>query len=131
MRWRPRCGRIRRCGGLTLKVAALNRLTAAALFAAAIDPAIREIYLAGGLISYRSVVETERYSGPFGSFVFGILQHTDLPEVAAALAPRRVCLAGAVDGAGGALEVAAVRAVYGGDHMVVRPEARWDAEAFE
>ena len=117
--------------GLTLKVAALNWLTPAALFAAAIDPAIREVYLAGGLISYRSVVETEGSSGPFGSFVFGILQHTDLPEVAAALAPRRVCLAGAVDGAGGAMAVAAVRAVYGGDHMVVRPEARWDAEAFE
>ncbi|HUD98497.1 MAG TPA: acetylxylan esterase [Bryobacteraceae bacterium] len=117
--------------GLTLKVAALNRLTPAALFAAAIDPAIREVYLAGGLISYRSIVETERSSGPFGSFVFGILQHTDLPEVAAALAPRRVCLAGAVDGAGGALESAAVRAVYGGDHIVVRPEARWDAEALQ
>jgi len=115
--------------GLTLKVAALSRLTAAALCAAAMDPAIGELYLAGGLISYRSVVETERYGAPFGSFVFGMLQHTDLPDVAASLAPRRVCLAGAVDGAGGTLEVAAVRAAYSGDHVAIRPEAKWDAEA--
>ena len=115
--------------GLTLKVAALGRLTAPALFAAAMDPAIGELYLAGGLISYRSVVETERYSAPFGNFVFGMLQHADLPEVAAALAPRRVCLAGAVDAAGGALDVGAVRAVYGGEHIAVRAEAKWDAEA--
>jgi hypothetical protein len=40
-----------------------------------------------------------------------------------------VCLAGAVDAAGGTLEVAAVRAVYGGEHIVVRGEAKWDAEA--
>ena len=115
--------------GLTLKVAAQGRLTVPALFAAAMDPAIGELYLAGGLISFQSVVETERYSAPFGSFVFGILQHTDLPDVAAALAPRRVCLAGAVDAAGGTLDVAAVRAAYGGEHVLVRAEAKWDAEA--
>jgi hypothetical protein len=115
--------------GLTLKVAAAGRLTAPALFAAAMDPAIGELYLAGGLISYRSVVETERHTAPFGNFVFGMLQHADLPEVAASLAPRRVCLAGAVDAAGGTLDVATVRALYGGEHIAVRPEAKWDVEA--
>jgi cephalosporin-C deacetylase-like acetyl esterase len=115
--------------GAGLKVAALSRLTAPALFAAAMDPAIGELYLAGGLISYRSIVETERYNAPFGSFAFGMLQHTDLPDVAASLAPRRVCLAGAVDGAGNTTDVAAVRAVYGGGHVVVRPDAQWDVEA--
>jgi len=115
--------------GLPLKVAALGRLTAPALFAAAMDPGIGELYLAGGLISYRSIVETERSSAPFGSFAFGMLQHADLPEVAASLAPRRLCLAGAVDAAGGTLEEAAVRAVYSGAHVVVRPEAKWDVEA--
>lgn len=115
--------------GLTLKVAALSRLTTPALFAAAMDPAIGELYLAGGLISYRNVVETERYNAPFGSFAFGILQHTDLPDVAASLAPRRVYLAGAVDAAGSTMEAAAVRAVYGGEHISIGPEAKWDAEA--
>jgi len=118
--------------GLTLKIAALSQLTTAALFAAAMDPAIGELYLAGGLVSYRSVVMTERHNAPFGSFVFGILRHTDLPEVTAALAPRHVCLAGAVDGAGATMEAAAVRALYGdgqGEHIEVRPEAKWDVEA--
>ena len=114
--------------GLPVKVAAQGRLTAPALFAAAMDPAIGELYLAGGLISFRSVVETESYSAPFGSFTFGMLQHTDLPAVAESLAPRRVCLAGAVDAAGDTLEAAAVRAVYRGEHMVVRAEANWNAE---
>jgi hypothetical protein len=120
--------------GLTLQVAALNRLTVPALFAAAMDPGIAELYLAGGLISYRSVVDTERSSAPFGNFVFGMLQHTDLPEVAVSLAPRRVCLAGTVDATGSTLEVAAVEALYGGErakHIAVRPAAKWDAEAFE
>lgn len=90
---------------------------------------IGELYLAGGLTSYRSAVETERFAAPFGSFAFGILRHTDLPEVAASLAPRRVCMAGAVDGPGGKLEVSAVRKVYGGAHVVVRAEAKWDVEA--
>jgi hypothetical protein len=98
------------------------------------DPGIAELYLAGGLISYRSVVDTERSSAPFGNFVFGMLQHTDLPEVAVSLAPRRVCLAGTVDATGSTLEVAAVEALYGGErakHIAVRPAAKWDAEAFE
>ena len=116
--------------GLSIKVAAMSRLTAPALFAAAMDTRIGELYLAGGLVSYRSVVETERYSAPFGDFVFGILQHTDLPEVAASLAPRRVCLAGTVDGAANTMDVAAVRAAYSGPHIVVRPDAQWAVEAF-
>ena len=44
-------------------------------------------------------------------------------------APRRVCLAGAVDAAGETLDAAAVRALYGGPHITVRPEAKWDVEA--
>ena len=114
--------------GLTLRVAALHSLSPAALFAAAMDPAIHALYLAGGLISYRSVVETERYNAPFGSFVFGMLRHSDLPDVAASLAPRSVCLAGTVDGTGVTLDVAAVRAVYHGEHITVLPEAQWDVE---
>ena len=116
--------------GLTLRLAASGRLTTPALVAAALDPAIADIYLAGGLLSYRSIVETETYQAPFGNFVPGILLHTDLPEIAASLAPRRVCLAGTVSGAGDTLDVAAVRAVYGSrEHLTFHPEARWDQEA--
>jgi hypothetical protein len=59
-------------------------------FAAALEPGITELYLAGGLESFRSVVETEDYDHPFANFVPRLLEYTDLPEVAAALAPRRV-----------------------------------------
>lgn len=117
-------------GGLRLRVAAGGRLAVPAIFAAALDPAIAELYLSGCLVSYRSIVETEDYAAPFANFVPGILLHTDLPEIAASIAPRRICLAGTVSGSGDVLSEAAVRAVYGDhEHVVVRPLAQWDVEA--
>ena len=116
--------------GLSLKVAASGRLTAPALFAAAMDPAIAELYLAGSLLSFRDIVETEEYRAPFANFVPGILLHTDLPEIAASLAPRRLCLAGTVNAAGRTLDSEAVRAVYGEhEHIALRPAASWDYAA--
>lgn len=117
--------------GLPLKIAASGRLTVAALFAAALDPAIAELYLAAALLSYRSVVETQNYTAPLSNFVFGILSSTDLPEVAASLAPRRVTLAGAADAAGGVLPVERVRAVYPGKHISIEAAARWDADRLD
>jgi dienelactone hydrolase len=116
--------------GMRLKVAARGSLTVAALFAAALDPQIAELYLAGGLVSYRSIVETEQYRAPFANFVPGILRHTDLPETAIALAPRRVCLAGFMNASSDVLDAAALRRIYGDHpHLVMRPEAKWDREA--
>jgi len=116
--------------GLPLRLAASGRLTAPALFAAALDSSIADIYLTGSLVSYRSIVETEAYEAPFANFVPGILLHTDLPEIAASLAPRRIRLAGTVNAAGETMDVAAVRAAYGAhQHIVIHPEARWDREA--
>jgi hypothetical protein len=93
-------------------VAARGVLTVPAQFAAALEPAIDSLYLAGGLISFRSIVETEVYKYPFGNFVPNLLAHTDLPELTASLAPRRVTLAGAVDAAGNRLSADAVRAAF-------------------
>ena len=112
-----------------MRVAASGRLTAPALFAAALDSSIADVYLNGSLISYRSIVETEAYETPFANFVPGILLHTDLPEIAASLAPRRMRLAGTVNAAGETLDVAAVRAVYKAPHIAIQAEARWDREA--
>ncbi len=95
-------------------LAARGELTVPAQFAAALEPAIGSLYLAEGLISFRSIVEMEVYSYPFGNFVPNLLAHTDLPELTAALAPRRVTLAGAIDGAGNRLAVGAVRAEFSG-----------------
>jgi hypothetical protein len=91
------------------RVAASRKLTVAALCAAALDPHIEALYLAGGLVSFASIVETENYSYPFSNFVPQFLNCTDLPELLAKLAPRRVLLAGAVDGRGNPLSDEAVR----------------------
>jgi hypothetical protein len=105
-------------------------LAVPALFAAALEPAISSAYLAGSLVSYRSIVETENYNTPFANFVPGILLHTDLPDVAASIAPRKLILAGAVNAAGQPAEVGAVQTLYGQrEHIVIRPEPSWNMEA--
>ncbi|HZT33873.1 MAG TPA: acetylxylan esterase [Bryobacteraceae bacterium] len=115
--------------GRRLRLAASARLTVPAIFAAALDPAIEELYLSGGLVSYRSIVESEEYGVPFASFLPQVLLHTDLPEVAAGLAPRRVWLAGTVNAVGDTLEPDAVRQIYGGSHITVLAKEQWDVES--
>ncbi|HET9320824.1 MAG TPA: alpha/beta hydrolase family protein, partial [Bryobacteraceae bacterium] len=100
-----------------------------ALFAAALDKNITELYLAGGLVSFRNIVDTENYDHSFANFVPGLLRHTDLPDVAAALAPRPVTLAGTVDAEGRAMESAAVHGIYSGSHVKIRDKADWDIGA--
>ena len=107
-------------------LAARGVLTVPAQFAAALEPAIGSLYLAEGLISFRSIVETEVYRYPFGNFVPNLLAHTDLPELTISLAPRRVTLAGALDGAGNRLPAEAVRAEFSSTSNVrVLPEPAW------
>jgi len=117
--------------GRRIVVAAQGMAATPALFAAALSPSIDALYLAGGLVSFRNLVDTESYSHPFGNFVPRLLNHTDLPEVAARLAPRRVVLAGAVDGAGKRMAAAEVRAVYAqAANVEVRPDPGWRAGDF-
>ena len=117
--------------GRRIVVAAQGMPATPALFAAALAPSIDALYLAGGLVSFRNLVDTESYSQPFGNFVPRLLNHTDLPEVAAKLAPRRVVLAGAVDGAGKRMAAAEVRAIYAqAANVEVRPDPGWRAGDF-
>jgi dienelactone hydrolase len=113
--------------GKRLSIAAHGFMTVPALFAAAIEPGIDGLYLAGGLTSFADIVAAEDYRQPFSNFVPNLLLHTDLPEVAASLAPRRIVLGGCVDGAGKPMAAADVRRQYGAAHMDVQPEAAWDA----
>jgi hypothetical protein len=87
-------------GGGPLVLAAEGELTIPALFAAALDRRVGLVYLDGGLVSYQSALDVEDPVVPVASILPGILARTDLPEVAAAIGPRRVILAGPVDGAG-------------------------------
>ena len=118
--------------GRRILVAALQKMTVPALFAAALDPNIQSLYLSAGLASYQSIVENERYTAAFVNFAPRILEHTDLPEVAASIAPRRVILAGAVSGSGAAMDTAAVRRLYEkGGNIEVRGEGAWDLAALQ
>jgi hypothetical protein len=113
-------------GGVPLTLAALDKMTVPALCAAALDRTIARLYLAHGLISFQSVVDTEIYRASFANFVPGFLNHTDLPEIAASLAPRRVVLAGTVDGRGAEADPADVRKQYPGDHVDIFQDSGWD-----
>ena len=110
-------------------LAARGPLTVPSLCAAALDRRIERIYLAGHLQSWRALVETEDYSHPFANFLPGILRYTDLPQIAATLAPRPLTLAGVVDGANRSVITDKVRAVYWADNITIRDSAAWDAES--
>jgi hypothetical protein len=116
------------CAGRPVIIAARGIMTVPAQFAAALEPAIGGLYLAEGLISFRSIVETELYSYPLGNFVPNLLAHTDLPEITMSLAPRRVTLAGVIDGTGNRLTPEAVMAEFpSAAHIRILPEPAWTA----
>lgn len=129
--WTAALRRYPATAGRPVHVAARGRLTVPALFAAALEPQIQKLYLAGGLVSFRNVVETEIYNYPFANFVPDLLNHTDLPEIAAALAPRHVTLAGSVDATGAQMSAASVRTIYAAAHgagnLSIVESADWSA----
>ncbi|MGJ5813309.1 alpha/beta hydrolase family protein [Paludibaculum fermentans] len=68
-----------------------------ALCAAALDPAISATTCHGPLLSYVALTRTDRHLVPASYLVRGLLQHTDLPEIAALIAPRRLTITAPVD----------------------------------
>jgi pimeloyl-ACP methyl ester carboxylesterase len=115
--------------GRPIHIAAFRKLTVPALFAAALDPEITSIYLAGGLVSFQNLIDTEMYSYPFANFIPGLLNHTDLPEIAATVAPRRITLAGCIDAKGFTVPGDAVRNTYRSanqkGNLFIREQAEW------
>jgi hypothetical protein len=116
--------------GRLLILAASGKMTVPALFAAAIEPAISALYLAGGLLSFRNLVEHPHPTHPFANYLFDILRHTDLPQLASSMAPRKITLAGSVDAGGKRLPGDQVRAAYSSANITVTPEPNWDLETF-
>jgi len=113
--------------GRRLALAALGKMTVPALFAAGLDGQISSLYLAGGLVSFQNVFETENHDHAFANFVPNLLRHTDLPEVVASLAPRPVVLAGAVDARNRRMDSESLRRLHAGsNHVRVVEEAKWD-----
>ncbi|HYM09040.1 MAG TPA: acetylxylan esterase [Terriglobales bacterium] len=118
--------------GCPIRIAAAGKLTVPALFAAALDTGIERLYLSGGLVSFRDVVDSEQYDHPFANFVWGLLNHTDLPEVAASLTPRRVVLAGPVNAKGETVDVSQARDIYAAADragiLSVQSKAEWSID---
>jgi hypothetical protein len=116
--------------GRRLVIAARGTASVPAQVAAALDQAVDVVYLAGGLSSFRRIVETENYSYPFGNFVPHLLEHMDLPDLASSMAPTRLVLAGAVDAAGQRLAPREVSQEYGNAANVkVLPDPEWSPES--
>lgn len=63
-----------------------------ALYAAALDPAVRRVALRQTVTDYRALAVAERYTQPFGIYAYGILRAFDLPDVAGTVGPRPVLL---------------------------------------
>ncbi len=115
--------------GRRLVVAAYGAMAVPALCAARLDSGIERLYLAAGLSSFRSLVETEDYRHSLADFLPGILGQTDLPELVAQLAPRKVVIGGAVDAAGKPHTLEAGRTIYAAalqrGHVELRAEPGW------
>ncbi|MEX2233543.1 MAG: acetylxylan esterase [Cyclobacteriaceae bacterium] len=80
---------------------ARKEMTPVLLHAAAFIPAIHRVALIDHLNSYRTLVMNRSYHSPFiTSAVPGALRAYDLPDLAGALAPRKLLIGGLTSGAG-------------------------------
>jgi dienelactone hydrolase len=112
-----------------ITLAARGGLTVPALFAFALMQQVDSLYLCGGLASFKSLLETESYTQPLANYMWNLYSLTDLPIVASGCAPRKIHVAGAVDGAGKALASQRVKELYSGPHIAASERASWDFEA--
>jgi hypothetical protein len=123
----------KRTAGLPVRIAASGKLTVPALIAAALDPTVESLYLSGGLVSFRNVVDSEVYTHPFANIVPKLLNHTDLPDIAASIAPRPMCLAGSTDAMGRLMTPVAVKVLYASTlrqgHVRVKANPEWSVPA--
>lgn len=67
------------------------------LYAAALDPRIQLLIADGGLLSYKSLAQSDRYKYGANIFVRGGLKYFDLPMIAAAIADRNVRIVSPLD----------------------------------
>jgi dienelactone hydrolase len=113
-------------GIVQFALAARGRLTVPTLFAFAMTPDIGSLYLAGGLASFESVLETEIYHQPLANFAWDLFRFIDLPLLAAQSAPRPIHLAGAVNGAGNRMSVRELQRIYTSANVRFSSEPAWD-----
>jgi len=111
-------------------IAARGSLTVPALFACAAEPQnIAGLYLAGGLVSFKNLLETENYRQPLAIFAWNLYRSTDLPLLAAECSPRVIQVGGALDASNNPLSVDKVQRIYAENkagNVRVLAEAAWD-----
>jgi len=81
------------------------------LYAAALDERITSVVCEGGLLSYHSLTEVDRYSHGADIFIPNVLNHLDLPQLAA-LADRPLTVLHPVDAMKALVEESRARAAY-------------------
>ncbi len=84
----------------------------AAGLATVLDSRVRSLLLTHSVPSWQSIVDAEDYSVSLDWFVQGILQHFDLPDLLASIAPRPVWIYDAVDADGQAISESTLRDAY-------------------
>lgn len=83
-----------------VRLVGVGRAGPAALHAALLEPAVTALTLQRSLVSWASVVHTPLSRDQLANVVPGVLADYDLPDLAAALAPRPLHVETAADGAG-------------------------------
>lgn len=115
-------------------------MAAALLHSASFTGMFNNLILAEPYVSYISIVISRKYNPYFIlSAVAGALQKYDLPDLAAAFAPRKLVIAGAVDGNGSRKDtiginsdLKVIRAAYGRKNasgsLVIKDSPEWLSE---
>ena len=101
------------------------------LYAAAFDKRLRRVSLEGMLVSYEAMMNQRIHRGMFEQVVPGALRDFDLPDVAAALAPRSVSLIDLVNPLGKRVHADEVKRVYRRPAGLPRVHDTREGESFE
>lgn len=96
------------------EVIAFGAAAPAVLHAAALDDRVKVVTVDGGLVSWDNVVRTPISHNQLAGVVHGALKVYDLPDLAAAIAPRALTIRNPVDGAGKPLTKEAAEEAYKG-----------------
>ncbi|MBL8173728.1 MAG: acetylxylan esterase [Bryobacterales bacterium] len=103
----------------------------AALHAAALSPRVTSVAVEAMPLSYLAITQAKLQRGLVEIIVPGVLKDYDLPDLAAAIAPRPVYLVDTRDAAGIPLMEADVRAAYPKSQVQYRPEGWTFGKVYE